>query len=169
MTNLYNSAAQHITSGARGKDIGNVLAAVQSLRDGTVTFNAEARKGKGTFRGADKVAQSLFDAGLGEEMSMSGVKGDVSKALVVVRIHLAHLVADETLSDDTIEIAVTAWRRTSGAVSGLYAAATKDENDDDDKEPRTLAAMVAAMLAEARKNGHEPSAIVEEVQAQLTA
>lgn len=160
---LYNSAAEFITSGARGKDIGNVVAAIAALRDGTVTFDAAARDGKGTFKGADKVAKALFDAGLGEDMSISGVKGDVSKALVVVKGHLAHLVCSDHSDQELIDL-VTEWRRTSGAVSGLYAAL----NGESDKPRRTLAAIVASMLNEATAAGYEPSAIVEEVQAQLS-
>lgn len=162
--NLYNVAAGHITSGARGKDVGTVIAAIMAMRDGTVTFDQSASSGKGAFKGGDKVARTLFDSGLGEDMSVSGIKGDVSKACKVVSVHLAHLVSLGT-DESEIEAAVIEWRKTSGAVSGLYAAlAPKDE----DKPRRLLAAIVASMLNEAIAAGYEPSAIVEEVQAQLT-
>lgn len=163
--NLYNVAANHITSGARGKDVGTVIAAIMAMRDGTVTFDQSASSGKGAFKGGDKVARTLFDSGLGEDMSVSGIKGDVSKACKVVSVHLAHLVSLST-SEDEIETAVIEWRKTSGAVSGLYAGLTPP--NDEDKPRRLLAAIVASMLNEAIAAGYEPSAIVEEVQAQLS-
>lgn len=101
-------------------------------------------------------------------------KSNVSKALTVIRLGAPQLVAknghnvfatpDESVVD-TVSALVDAHN--GKAISGIYTALVKGTDDEPIKEPRTLAAMVAAMLAEARKNGHEPSAIVEEVQAQL--
>ncbi len=101
-------------------------------------------------------------------------KSNVSKALTVIRLGAPQLVAKNghgsfATADDgvvaTVEALVDAHN--GKAISGIYTALVKGTDDEPIKEPRTLAAMVAAMLAEARKNGHEPSAIVEEVQAQL--
>lgn len=101
-------------------------------------------------------------------------KSNVSKALTVIRLGAPQLVAKNghgafATADDGVVATVSALvdAHNGKAISGIYSALTADEPKEE-KTPRTLAAMVAAMLAEARKNGHEPSAIVEEVQAQLS-
>lgn len=100
-------------------------------------------------------------------------KSDVSKSITVIERGAPQLVAKNRNGFATPDESVVAMiealvdAHNGRAVSGIYSALTADDVKPD-KEPRTLAAMVAAMLAEARKNGHEPSAIVEEVQAQLS-
>lgn len=100
-------------------------------------------------------------------------KSDVSKAITVIERGAPQLVAKNrngfATPDESVVATVEALvdAHNGRAVSGIYSALTADDVKPE-KEPRTLAAMVAAMLAEARKNGHEPSAIVEEVQAQLS-
>ena len=103
-------------------------------------------------------------------------KSNVSKALTVIRLGGPELVAKNgnnvhATPDESIVATVCALvdAHNGKAISGIYTALIKGTDEETPKEPRTLAAMVAAMLAEARKNGHEPSAIVEEVQAQLSA
>lgn len=103
-------------------------------------------------------------------------KSNVSKALTVVRLGAPQLVAKNgnnvhATPDESIVATVCALvdAHNGKAISGIYTALVKGTDDEQVKEPRTLAAMVAAMLAEARKAGFEPSAIVEEVQAQLSA
>jgi hypothetical protein len=103
-------------------------------------------------------------------------KSNVSKALSVIRLGAPQLVARNgnniyATPDESVVATVCALvdSHNGKAISGIYTALTKGTDEEAAKEPRTLAAMVAAMLAEARKNGHEASAIVEEVQAQLTA
>lgn len=102
-------------------------------------------------------------------------KSNVSKALTVIRLGAPQLVAKMESGrfgtpDSSVVSVVEALvdAHNCKAISGIYTALVKGTDEEQEKAPRTLAAMVAAMLAEARKNGHEPSAIVEEVQAQLT-
>ncbi len=102
-------------------------------------------------------------------------KSNVSKALTVIRLGAPQLVAKIghhlfATPDESVVATVSALvdSHNGKAISGIYTALVKGTDEEQEKAPRTLAAMVAAMLAEARKNGHEPSAIVEEVQAQLT-
>ena len=104
-------------------------------------------------------------------------KSNVSKALTVIRLGAPQLVAKNgkngknvhATPDESVVATVEALvdSHNGKAISGIYSALVKGTDDEPIKEPRTLAAMVAAMLAEARKAGFEPSAIVEEVQAQL--
>ena len=102
-------------------------------------------------------------------------KSSVSKALTVIRLGAPQLVAkngrgvyatpDESVVA-TVESLVDAHN--GKAVSGIYAALIKGTDEEQDKPRRTLAAIVASMLNEATAAGYEPSAIVEEVQAQLS-
>lgn len=105
--------------------------------------------------------------------ALGAPKGNVSKALTVIKLGAPQLVARNTRGfatpDESVVETICALvdAHNGKAISGIYTALTKDDADYA-KEPRTLAAMVAAMLAEARKNGHAASAIVEEVMAQLS-
>lgn len=101
-------------------------------------------------------------------------KSNVSKALTVIRLGAPQLVAKSrntyATPDESVVTTVCALvdSHNGKAISGMYTALIKGTDEEEVKEPRTLAAMVAAMLAESRKAGFTPSAIVEEVQAQLS-
>lgn len=102
-------------------------------------------------------------------------KSSVSKALTVIRLGAPQLVARNgsgfATPDESVVTTCEALVDSHGgkAVSGIYAALIKGTDEEQDKPRRTLAAIVASMLNEATAAGYEPSAIVEEVQAQLSA
>lgn len=97
-------------------------------------------------------------------------KSAVSKGLTVIELGAPQLVAKNNAGfatpDESIVAVVEALvdAHNGKAVSGIYSALVGPQ----DKERRTLSAIVASMLTEAIAAGYDPSAIVEEVQAQLS-
>jgi hypothetical protein len=142
------------------------IATKMSRRDASV---AELIGFVAYLRSADKMG---FEEDQQFAKALGVAKSNVSKALTVIRLGAPQLVAKNrngfaTPDESVVETVCALVDAHNGkAVSGIYTALTKDD-EAEARAPRTLAAMVAAMLAEARKNGHELSAIVEEVMAQL--
>lgn len=157
--NFYAMSAAFQVNGTEDIQVGYLLPVVVAFRDGTMTYDADARKGKGGFKGGSKVEQLVADQTT--SVLPTEFRGVISKAATVIRDMGAELL---TVADDELVDAVRAFIQAHGSISALYS-----KLDNKVKASRTIAAIVASMFAETNKNEYSVSDVVAEVLAQAEA
>lgn len=128
--------------------VATLIGFVAYLRSGTVSVSSRIRRSPRRWVCRSRMCQ-------GDDRDQAGCSQLVAKS------KLQFATPDESIVE-TVCALVDAHN--GKAVSGIYSALVGPQ----EKERRTLAAIVASMINEASAAGYEPSAIVEEVIAQLS-
>ncbi len=166
--NFYARSADLMVSGSEDLQTSYLLPVAQAFRDGTMTYNAEARDGKGGFKGASVVEQNVVNSTT--RTLPKEFRSTISRAATVIRGMAPSFVqttkGEWTVSDDDLETSVRQFIADHGSISSLYAALTPSEKAP--KEPRTLIAIIAAMLAETRNAEYGDADVVAELLAQVS-